>query len=380
MAPPYGAGPRPKPRRLPNVIYQSPRGRAVSLQEQMGLQDDAPKLVRLVALIRHVAADHIALHIPYNRQDRRQLQEIKTEILRKSSVLRTEYVDGWPIDAYLRVALKRHNLAHRAASTDTPRPRRRREEVLPYNHPRRGNRGNDRPTILTRATTKRFYRPDQSETARPTGYEQGDERMTAYADRPGADRVSPSRGVDTARGSRSTSVGATTPGSRDSTSPESEHGTEEPNVCSDDRDSEVPEPAPGVSSTELESCELLYPSEEELVAKSEPDPASDSPHALTERDLEVRRTNSPPPRLPTPASMDFAGMLRARILPEADATRIAQLFTAFGVSDAAYMRVFSRMSSRDAWLRELRERGRLSEIQMLVVRDVLETVEAQTEG
>lgn len=48
------------------------------------------------------------------------------------------------------------------------------------------------------------------------------------------------------------------------------------------------------------------------------------------------------------------------MLPAADVERIAALFASHGVSGGAYVRVFARMASRDAWLRELRERGLLS--------------------
>ena len=43
-------------------------------------------------------------------------------------------------------------------------------------------------------------------------------------------------------------------------------------------------------------------------------------------------------------------------------------------ADTAYLRVFARMSSRDAWLSELCQKGELSEIQMRVVRELLERV------
>ncbi len=62
----------------------------------------------------------------------------------------------------------------------------------------------------------------------------------------------------------------------------------------------------------------------------------------------------------------------ARGRPGADVERIAALFVTFSIGEGAYL----RMASRDAWLRELHERGRLSEMQFFVVRDVFERVAA----
>lgn len=65
-------------------------------------------------------------------------------------------------------------------------------------------------------------------------------------------------------------------------------------------------------------------------------------------------------------------VLIAAGLPREDATRLAEVFRTYGIADSAYMRVFARMSSRDAWLDELCQSGVLSVIQMRVVREVLE--------
>lgn len=68
------------------------------------------------------------------------------------------------------------------------------------------------------------------------------------------------------------------------------------------------------------------------------------------------------------------------MLPAAGVERISALFASHGVGEGAYVRVFeARMTSRDAWLRELRKRGLLSEMQFFVVRDVFERVAAADE-
>lgn len=61
-------------------------------------------------------------------------------------------------------------------------------------------------------------------------------------------------------------------------------------------------------------------------------------------------------------------------LPRGDAERLAALFASFGITNTAYLRVMARMDSRDAWLGEMREEGVLSEIQMRVLREMLECV------
>ncbi|KAI1796799.1 hypothetical protein LXA43DRAFT_1153842 [Ganoderma leucocontextum] len=61
-------------------------------------------------------------------------------------------------------------------------------------------------------------------------------------------------------------------------------------------------------------------------------------------------------------------------IPPADALRITELFASLGISDMVYLRVFARMESRNEWLREMRENGQLSEIQMRILRDMLERI------
>ena len=57
-----------------------------------------------------------------------------------------------------------------------------------------------------------------------------------------------------------------------------------------------------------------------------------------------------------------------------DAHRIAKLFATFGIDNMAYLRAFSRLSSRDEWLREMRNSGQLSEIQMRILSEMLSRV------
>ena len=61
-------------------------------------------------------------------------------------------------------------------------------------------------------------------------------------------------------------------------------------------------------------------------------------------------------------------------LPAVDATRLTHLLASFGVTDLTYLHVLARMITRDQWLDELREQGQLTEIQMRVLREVLDTL------
>ncbi len=61
-------------------------------------------------------------------------------------------------------------------------------------------------------------------------------------------------------------------------------------------------------------------------------------------------------------------------LPAQDVERLALLFASMGIADLVYLRVLARMHSRDGWLRELREKGAVTEIQMRVLREMLESI------
>ncbi|RPD76251.1 hypothetical protein L226DRAFT_371502 [Lentinus tigrinus ALCF2SS1-7] len=61
-------------------------------------------------------------------------------------------------------------------------------------------------------------------------------------------------------------------------------------------------------------------------------------------------------------------------LPQNDAERLATVFASYGIVNVAYLRVLGCLPSRDRWLEDLRAKGELSEIQMLVVREMLNQV------
>ena len=58
-------------------------------------------------------------------------------------------------------------------------------------------------------------------------------------------------------------------------------------------------------------------------------------------------------------------------IPRADAGHLARLLASFGISTEVYLGALARMKSRDVWLLEMRGQNELSEIQMRIMRDIL---------
>lgn len=104
-----------------------------------------------------------------------------------------------------------------------------------------------------------------------------------------------------------------------------------------------------------------------------PSPLPSSRHfrAASTHTLEtVSRATSAHSRASAPP--DIVARLVASALPRADAEHLAGVLASLGVTNAAYLRVFGKMRTRDAWLEELRVVGRLTEIQARVVRELVE--------
>ncbi|KAI0358158.1 hypothetical protein OH77DRAFT_1435346 [Trametes cingulata] len=336
------SGPMPKPKRSPSVIY----GRTAttgpsSLQVQMGLENDTPRFAQILALIRCIAAEYIDSGIPYGKQDKRVLEKVKEKVLYHSSFLRNQYAGGWPVEAYLSRACKNHGYKSTVKTRCVSERKRRCREDPPYRQ--------YTPPILSEVDviqSHKLPRYDQQsvQPRHESGWNQDDSGAAELRSSPRESEF-------------------------DLPQSASSDEEEEPSAPPARRALRVGSHTAGLHSTELE----LRPP-----ATNGPATASElASSRITTKEI-ARPDDMPrPPTTPVPASLDFASLLRARFLPESDATRIADLFASFGVSDGAYMRVFARMASRDAWLRELSQRGQLSEIQMFVVRDVLETVKAQ---
>ncbi|KAI0664546.1 hypothetical protein C8Q70DRAFT_1050007 [Cubamyces menziesii] len=69
---------------------------------------------------------------------------------------------------------------------------------------------------------------------------------------------------------------------------------------------------------------------------------------------------------------DILGMLLEYELPHTDAERIVELLGTLGIGDIQYLRVLGNMASCDVWLQELKAEGKLSEIELRVLREILD--------
>ncbi|KAI0351370.1 hypothetical protein OH77DRAFT_950483 [Trametes cingulata] len=356
VGPSYPA-PIPPPPRLPYCVYTNPKG--ISLQAQMRLEDDTPKLTRLVRSIRHVAACNVDLRVPYNKQDKRTLDSIKAEVLARTPVLRKEYIGGWPVDAYLKIALKVHRRPPNSHDAGVPPGAKRARNPSYVDRPRKGLRSEQRSLCHTGGPSDRG-RARHCPPERPAHAFRLSARL--------AERKAGSRG-----GKRTTIPGRARRDLRDAAV-----GAVQKQVLRQAQRVPEGEVKPG-GPVDHQHARLdidgLHP------ASASPETTSTTAtadHAHTTASISSsREATHLAPLLAEPAApacgTGLFEMLRARFLPAPDAARIAALFASFGVSDVAYVRLFARMASRDAWLRELRERGLLSEMQMLVVRDALES-------
>ncbi|KAH9893138.1 hypothetical protein C8Q73DRAFT_519336 [Cubamyces lactineus] len=77
---------------------------------------------------------------------------------------------------------------------------------------------------------------------------------------------------------------------------------------------------------------------------------------------------------------DILDMLLEYELPYADAERLVELLGSLGIGDTQYLRVLGNMVSCDAWLSELRVEGKLSEIQLRILREILDQLAREPTG
>ena len=106
-----------------------------------------------------------------------------------------------------------------------------------------------------------------------------------------------------------------------------------------------------------------------MASRASPSPDSSASESSSGSPTAVSRAVSSPPD-----SQPVLCLLLSFRLPQDDAERIARVFASYGIVDVAYLRVLAGLPSREHWLAELRAKGDLSEIQMLVVRDMLNCV------
>ncbi|KAI0718055.1 hypothetical protein C8T65DRAFT_100532 [Cerioporus squamosus] len=113
---------------------------------------------------------------------------------------------------------------------------------------------------------------------------------------------------------------------------------------------------------------------------------SESPSTVARDESDVERQLGPAPSIrmitpppsiePMPSTPSYSepifNILLSALVPPADGQRLAELLASKGIKDLAYMRVLARMSTRDSWLEELVREGKITEIQMRVLQEILE--------
>ncbi|KAI0730888.1 hypothetical protein C8Q76DRAFT_793014 [Earliella scabrosa] len=309
----------PPPSFICKRLYMRDGGDGASLQEQMYMQNCGDVFSQMLAFIRSVCVAHgINLNLAYGRQDKAKLDKVKDEVLGTLGFLR-HFEDGWPVTYYLKKELKIHHFQ---------------SSPIPPRCPAMQTRLRASGRMATRSTTKRGSRhgvgaaggADPRTAPRPPAL-----NANTYQSRSNRAYVSIA-GKTPRRGTRRTENSQGTPGS-------------------------VPR-APSLSATLVESATANTHME---LTDSEPEPQPVS------QPVSVSVPHPPP-------SDPILDILLSADLPRRDAERLTALFRSFGIADVAYLRVFARMSTRDAWLNELCQKGDLSEIQMRVVRELLERV------
>ncbi|KAI0630489.1 hypothetical protein C8Q77DRAFT_207501 [Trametes polyzona] len=106
--------PDPLPKR---VYHREGTTDTMSIQGAMGMADQTCEFMYLMLLTRYVAKRHVDLRTPYHRQSSANIRRIKKEVLDRAPFF-YNYVDAWPIEAYLRSAMK--STGRSDASTPSP--------------------------------------------------------------------------------------------------------------------------------------------------------------------------------------------------------------------------------------------------------------------
>ncbi|KAI9062787.1 hypothetical protein FKP32DRAFT_1593465 [Trametes sanguinea] len=70
----------------------------------------------------------------------------------------------------------------------------------------------------------------------------------------------------------------------------------------------------------------------------------------------------------------IVALLMEFAIPQSDAEHIAGVLASLGIRDKNYLRVLSKLSSWGRWLAELQETGKLTEIQVRVVSEIVENI------
>ncbi|KAI0718002.1 hypothetical protein C8T65DRAFT_99570 [Cerioporus squamosus] len=311
----------PRPQRYPQCVYIGKR--SPSLQVQMGMERQEQRLRYIAAIIRQTCRKHgVDLYVRYCDHDINQLLTIRDEVIKEIPELR-EYEEGWPVLFYLKVIMHDHG-GH------TP-----------------GNHGKWKRRVL-----------DEN---RPVGSSSLAQKRRSIFKPSGAPRIAPGLLRDTAHGAslNNTSSEILRTQGTEASRPSATSGVAKDGdviIISDDEDS-VPQSKSG--STAPSSSLLRCSSQATLCS---PGPSSSS-------------SSSSDYGAKTPRSI--MDMLISGGIPHTDAQHLARLLASMGVVTREYLGTLARMKSRDVWLLELCGQQRISEIQMRILRDILEELVAE---
>ncbi|KAI8996453.1 hypothetical protein BD414DRAFT_478017 [Trametes punicea] len=399
-----------------------------TLQSEMHFDDDLITFAKLMWLIRHVAARHIDLSLSYNLQDPATLTKIKEEITSKSSILLNDYVDAWPITYYLKMALKRHRPTRGSSATGSTRSRR----TMLVTHGHFLQSGSPRPSRRGICFSPRTsIPPSRSDSVCHRAVTNGGKtfQLSTYLKicRKRRDAKS-SQGQKTRR-----QVGANHSGSSDSTGVE---GVERGRIHVSERSSLdtvqsnwAPSPGTSVHNTTCQTQACVQSGSTHCVARtgqgrsaeymtrpafltnvnevavsdvvaddivevlphssnpSHPSPASVvSPSASQEIMTPQSAAPNAPADMPRAAVADSAPsseILRKLLgygLPYADAERIVRLLASLGIKNLQFLRVLSNMISCNDWLQELKTAGQLNELELRLIREILDGLKQLGDG
>ncbi|KAI0642073.1 hypothetical protein C8Q79DRAFT_1121993 [Trametes meyenii] len=309
----------PAPSTNLGAIYARCGAHPLNLQTHMGFDGNDEAFRDLMRMIRRTAARRVNLYIPYKWQKPADIMAIKRDVLAKIPELGEKYVNAWPITWYLRSALKQHNPIHKA-----------------HFH-----------SFL--------------------GMPEGHERLTWKMNRRMG--IDENENAQTRHGAPPVGVPCASPGPR-SLSPLSDESKPEYNpnvgaVSSGKRPRALPPPPIVLIHT---SPAHRRPPRNGTGTSPEANVLAASP---LDRIRAVTGGTSSSSSLDLRPNMAIVNLLLDNAIPRAAAERVARLLASQGIEGRAWLRVFARMGTRDAWLREMRDGGHMTEIEVRVLREVL---------
>ncbi|KAI0741317.1 hypothetical protein C8Q80DRAFT_1273781 [Daedaleopsis nitida] len=328
---------------IPQRLYDAGDGE-VTLQTQMGLLDEIDTFVDTLDVIREVWREHdIDIQVPYKWQDPEVMRSIKQEVINRLPYLRSDYKDAWPVTFYLKRALKNHlplNLKPAPIPSDPDGPYKFHGQ-LPS--PRGDRRAPAR--VAHHNDTPGFYRMRSLSPIQPDNLLPLRKQWSR--------RERPSRAETPSRHSSPSSDSSSSSWSGSSDSSPSPPGSPPPR----------PQRTPSSSSSSAGTG-----SSRTLTEHPEPHATCPGPPVFDFGRRESHLSKSPPTMLSPEPILD---LLLSFAVPPADAQRIVRLLASFGITDVRYLRMLARMRTSDGWLRGLRASGRLSEIEVLVLREMM---------